>query len=182
VVQSALGTLVPGVYLGALTLLFGDGSPAQVVNVLFLVVRPTGSVTPARGAQAGLLEPQTHSGYVPTQLFATHRTLGTNFASPVGWASTIEAQVADDCGHAVPDATVVARFSNGDPQVVLNSLRNGLYLGTWRPATPAAQVVVTLRAELPPLAPVEVRAQGAATANAAAPPAVFARAPSRCRG
>jgi uncharacterized protein (TIGR03437 family) len=77
--------------------------------------------------------------------------------------------VADDCGHAVADATVVARFSNGDPVALLTSLRNGLYVGTWRPANPAGQVVVTVRAELPPLAPVEVQAQGQVNANAAAP-------------
>lgn len=172
VVQPSLGSFSPGVYRSFLTLAPGDGSP-QVVSVLFLVVRQTGSVTPARGAQAGLIEPQSHSACVPTQLFASHRTLGTSFSSPIGWPNTIEAQVVDDCGHAVPDATVVARFSNGDPPVVLNSLRNGIYVGTWSPATAAMQVLVTLRAELPPLTVAEVTAQGSTGATSASP-AVFA--------
>ena len=81
--------------------------------------------------------------------------------------------MADDCGNAVPNATVVARFSNGDPLVVLTSLRNGLYVGTWRPVNSTGQVTVTVRAELPPLAPVEVQAQGSVSANATAP-ALFA--------
>ncbi|OFW40135.1 MAG: hypothetical protein A3J28_06665 [Acidobacteria bacterium RIFCSPLOWO2_12_FULL_60_22] len=210
VVQPTLGSFAPGVYRGALTFLFSDSTPAQVVNILFLVVSravagagtslPNRSAGPSpasrdrddmdgmasggellgsdgRGVDGLESEPRALAsgvgpaadGCAPTQLHATHRTLGTNFASPVGWPSTIEAQVADDCGNTVPNATVVARFSNGDPLVVLTSLRNGLYVGTWRPVNPTGQVTVTVRAELPPLAPVEVQAQGQVSANATAP-------------
>jgi uncharacterized protein (TIGR03437 family) len=77
--------------------------------------------------------------------------------------------VADDCGHAVPNAAVVASFSNGDPPLTLTSLRNGLYVGTWRPVTPAERTTVTVRASLPPLAPVEVQAQGQVSGNPSAP-------------
>ncbi len=79
----------------------------------------------------------------------------------------------DDCGGAVHDAAVVAGFSNGDPPLVLASLRDGRYVGTWRPVNSAARTTVTVRANLPPLAPVEVRAQGQVGDNPAAP-ALFA--------
>jgi uncharacterized protein (TIGR03437 family) len=78
-------------------------------------------------------------------------------------------QVVDDCGTAVPNATVVASFTNGDPPLALTSLRNGTYIGTWRPVSTSSQVVVTVRASLPPLTSAEIQARGAVGANAAAP-------------
>ena len=142
----------------------------QTVKVLFLVVGTAGV--------AGESEPHTlASGFdseaqqecAPQQLLAVHRTLGSNFASPVGFPTPIQAQVVDDCGEAVGNATVVASFSSGDPPLVLASLRNGIYAGTWVPTTQMALVTVTVRASLPPLADAVVQAQGAVQANPTAP-------------
>jgi uncharacterized protein (TIGR03437 family) len=102
-------------------------------------------------------------------LHAVHRTLGSSFSAPVSWPSPIEVQVMDDCGTAAANATVVASFTNGDPPLALTSLRNGTYIGTWRPSGAATQVVVTVRASLPPLVAAEIQARGAVGANAAAP-------------
>ena len=173
-VQPSLGSLTPDVYRAALTLLFADGSPAQTVNILFLVVGAAGA--------AGESEPRTLArGFdsdaqqqcAPQQLLPVHRTLGNNFASPVGWPSPIEVQVVDDCGEAVGNATVVASFTSGDPPLVLASLRNGIYVGTWQPVNSTAQVTVTVRASLPPLADAVVQAQGTVQANPTVP-ALFA--------
>jgi len=169
-VQPALGSLARGLYQAGLTLLFGDGT-MQTVNILFVVT--------ARSATAGLVGVPAGIGdgtvafdsttCVPSRLYAVHRSFGGNFSSVAGWPSGVEVQVTDDCGVAVPYATVVASFTNGDPPLVLNSLRNGTYTGTWRPGSAAAQVIVTVRASLPPLAAAEIQARGAVGANASAP-------------
>ena len=164
--QPSLGSLVPDVYRAALTLVFADGSPAQPVNILFLVVGAAGAAgesephTSARG-----FDSETQQECAPQQLLAVHRTLGSNFASPVGFPTPILTQVVDDCGEAVRNATVVASFSSGDPALVLASLRNGIYSGTWVPATQAGLVIVTVRASLPPLADAMVQAQVTVQAN-----------------
>jgi len=167
-VQPTLGSLAAGVYRGALTFLFADGSSSQVVDVLFVVV----------GGQAGAAgrEPwwdaeadADTATCTPQRLQAVHRSLGSNFSSPAGWPSPIEVQVVDDCGAPATAATVVASFSNGDPPLPLASLRNGTYVATWRPGTASGQVVVTVRAIQPPLAQAEVQARGSVGANATAP-------------
>jgi uncharacterized protein (TIGR03437 family) len=155
--QPAIGSLTPGIYRGAMTLLFADGS-LHNVNVLLVVVA---AAAEANGAVA--------APCVPSRLLAVHRTLGSSFASPVGWATQIEAQVADDCGNAISNATVLATFSNGDAPLVLNSFRNGIYSGTWRPVNPAAQTTVTLRASLAPLQAAELQTLGQVSANPTVP-------------
>ena len=172
-VQAGLGTLEPGVYRGAMTLLFSDGSPTQVVDILFLIVRAPAPASLVRDgprtATDGFVPLQAGDSCVPQQLLAVQRSLGTNFASPVGWPTLVELQLIDDCGNAVPDASVVAGFSNGDPPLVLTGIANGIYIGTWNPVGSTAQVTVTIHAERPPLPAVQVQAQGQVSANPAAP-------------
>ena len=105
----------------------------------------------------------------PNKLYAMLRTTVGGFSSPAGWPTPMEVQVVDDCGTSVPNATVVAAFSTGEPVLVLTSLRNGIYTGTWRPIKPAADVTITVRADLPPLAAAEIRARGGVPENARAP-------------
>jgi uncharacterized protein (TIGR03437 family) len=167
-VQPTLGSLSPGVYRAALTLLFADGSPAQTVNILFLVVGGAGAVAawfdgPSEAGAAAA------AACVPARLHAVHRSLAGNFVASVGSPSPIEVQVVDDCGSAVANATVVASFTNGDPSLPLASLRNGSYVATWRPQNAAAQVTATVRANLPPLASVELPLQGLVRDNPSAP-------------
>ncbi len=163
VVQPNLGSFAPGVYRGQLAFAFSDGSPTQRVGILFLVVAGAvgagilssnevqvpryarddndgmvglGPLAYARGSEGRAVD-----GCAPERLLAVHRTLAGNFASRVGWPAPMEVHVVDNCGGAVSNATVVASFSNGDPPLVLASLRNGLYVGTWRPSTAGGQVM-----------------------------------------
>jgi len=162
-IQPTLGALKPGQYRGSLTLVFNDGTPAQVVNVLFVVV----PAAPAAADGDGV--PGAFETCVPQKLLAVFRNLANNFASSVGYPNTLEAQVVDDCGSAVANATVVASFSNSDPPVALVSLGNGIYSGNWRPINQTGRVTVTMRALLPPLQAAEVTAQGAISQNPTAP-------------
>ena len=180
VVQPTLGNLATGVYRGQLAFQFSDlDNPSQVVpsqgvGILFLVVGTAGATggSEPRTLASGF-DSEAQQECAPQGLLAVHRTLGINFASPVGWPSPIEVEVVDDCGDAVKTATVVASFSSGDPPLTLASLRNGHYVGTWRPVNSTAQVTVTVRASLPPLTDAVVQTQGQVQANPTAP-ALFA--------
>jgi len=149
-VGPALGKLAGGIYRGALALLFGDGS-SQTVNILFLVTR-------SGAAAAALRNTPQEAGpdCVPSRLLAQIRSASSKLGEPIGYPTLLEAQVVDDCGVAAPNAVVIASFSNGDPPLVLTSLRNGIYMGTWRPLSQAAQVTVIIRAMQPPLLPADV--------------------------
>ena len=164
VVQPDVGKLSPGEYRASLTYMFDDGSPAQAVDIYFLVVGSTVSASSFSEAAA--------AGCTARKLIAVDRSLGPNFAAQVGAASGLEVQVADDCGNAVSDATVVANFSNGDAPVSLSYLRDGIYTGTWRPGKAGATVTVTLRASLGSLPSLEILRQGKVEEGAKIP-AVF---------
>jgi uncharacterized protein (TIGR03437 family) len=56
----------------------------------------------------------------------------------------------------------------------LTSLRNGTYVGTWRPSKAGAQVIIRVRAGLPPLAPVDLPSVQLNVASNASAPAVNA--------
>ena len=172
-VQPTLGSLARGEYRGSLTLLFDDGSPSQVVNVLFVVAPVAQASSLWQVAQASSLWSSDADAdtatCAPKKLYAMLRTTVGGFSSPAGWPTPMEVQVVDDCGTSVSNATVVAAFSTGEPVLVLTSLRNGIYTGTWRPIKAGADVTITVRAELAPLAAVEIRARGGVPENARAP-------------
>ncbi len=180
VVQPALGTLPAGQYRGALTLLFADGS-AQTVSVLFLVVGGSvNSGVQVAGESGGELRldgagesAQPAAGCVSQTLFPVDRSLGSSFSSPVSYPRQLEVYVADNCGNPVPNATVIASFSNGDPPIALISLQNGIYSGTWQPATPAAQVVITETVSLAGLPSQTLQISGQAPDSPSAP-AIYA--------
>jgi uncharacterized protein (TIGR03437 family) len=163
-VEPVLGKLAAGVYRGTLALLFGDGS-SQTVNILFLAVAGSMRTAAAGGAAAAC---------VSQQLFGAHRTLGSASSAAVGWPTLIEVRVVDNCGTPASDATVVASFSSGDPPLPLTSLRNGTYVGTWRPSKAGAQVVIRVRGALPPLTPVDLPSVQLNVASNASAPAVNA--------
>jgi uncharacterized protein (TIGR03437 family) len=146
-VQPNLGSLRAGQYRASVTLLFSDGSPSQVVNVLFVVVAPLMAATAQSidGGQESTVEP-----CVAGRVLTIIRSPGLRFAQTVGLPLNLEVQVTDDCGQPVTNATVVATFTNGDAPLNLANLRNGLYAGTWRPAI-AATTSITVGALAPPL-------------------------------
>ncbi len=155
-----LSGLSAGVYRGGMTVLFSDGSPSQVVDILSVVV-PGSSAPSQEGGPAA-------AGCTPQRLQMVQQTLSSNFGTPVGYPTSLQAQVVDDCGNAVANATVLAAFSNGDPPVSLVTLGNGTYVGNWQPAR-VGQVIISFRALLPPLTPAATQSQGSVGANPGAP-------------
>jgi len=168
-VGPGLGKLAAGIYRGALALLFGDGS-SQTVNILFLVTRSGAAASDVSALRNTLQE--AGPDCVPSRLLAQIRSASSKLGEPIGFPTLLEAQVVDDCGVAAPNAVVVASFSNGDPPLVLTSLRNGIYMGTWRPLSQAAQVTVIIRAMQPPLLPADVTMR-ASVVTAGGLPVIF---------
>jgi uncharacterized protein (TIGR03437 family) len=130
--------LARGIRRGVLTLLFQDGSIANVNIILVLIGGASGSTVSGR---------RFAEGCTPSMLLPVISSLGTNFTVPAGWPSTVEARIVDDCGDPLVDGSVVATFSNGDPPVPLVSLKNGRWIRTWVPReTDVSQVTVTIAA------------------------------------
>jgi len=159
-VQPALGSLAPGVYFGALTLLFDDNT-LQAVDVLFVV---TPAVRPQRSGRSDA------DGCVAQQLYAAMRSLNDSFTVPAGSPTQLQVLVKDDCDAPAPGATVLATFSNGDTPLALASLGNGLYEGAWRPLK-AGPVSITVRATTA-LASTQKRVEGQVGAASSNLPAV----------
>ena len=141
--------LAPGVYKGAVQLLFSGSAPAQNVDVLFQLI-------PAAIATEGRMLPNA-AICAPRSLALTGRILRPAFSVPTGFPTTVEVEVRDDCGNTIPNdgnatpATVVSAFNNGDGQVTLVHVGNGdvgrgVYQGTWTPQHNTAQVTVTTTA------------------------------------
>jgi uncharacterized protein (TIGR03437 family) len=153
--------LTAGVYRGEVTVASVDA--AQTLPVTFIVTdaasEPVSSKLRAAACSANRMAVGTTG-------------LTNNFTVPAGWPATLTVEVRDNCGAAVSNATVVARFSNGDPPMTLDADDvTGVYSGTWQPGTPLEQANVTisaLNAEFP-----EARAALIGTVKENQVPALF---------
>jgi uncharacterized protein (TIGR03437 family) len=131
--------LQPGsVQYGTITLQF-DGGLAKTLAVL-LVVAPANTSSERFGLQAG----NCSSPKLEIQL----RAPANSFNAVLGQATTIEAQIVDDCGNLIgptnlKSASVTASFSNKDNDITLNHIGNGIWTGSWKPvnATPGVAAV-----------------------------------------
>jgi len=86
-----------------------------------------------------------------TELQAVSTVLPNNFVSLLGWPVPIMVRVVDNCNNAITGATVVATFAGADyAPLVLKSLRDDLYTGTWVPLS-NKPVRVTIKVLSPPL-------------------------------
>jgi uncharacterized protein (TIGR03437 family) len=85
---------------------------------------------------------------VPAKLVVAPSYPLSYFRKWVDWPVDIQAVVFDDCGNAVPDASVSASFSNGDPAKLLapRDSAAGRYAATWIPVSPGESQSITLRA------------------------------------
>jgi hypothetical protein len=166
IVSADLTGLMAGVYPGVIQFVFGDGSVQQVA--LVLIVTAPGATSSARTG----LRAATASGCTPTQLIPVSTGLGQSFTEVAGWPSALIIQVVDDCGSPMGPGTVVASFSNGDPELSLVSLGGGIWSGTWEPRSiaAAASVVITVQAQsLQPVLTGTVQISGTLNPNQSAP-------------
>ena len=156
-------SLKPGVYRGVANLSLSS-TDVRSVNVTALVLTPRPSqLAAASGAGPAL------AGCTPANLVPTHTGMTANFSSPAGWPTPMSVRVVDNCGDPVISGSVVARFSNGDPSLVLrlSNPKEGTYSGTWVPTNSAAQVNVSANVNAPGFPPTQIELIGKVPANRA---------------
>jgi len=69
-----------------------------------------------------------------------------DFTIVAGWPIAMEAEILNDCGTPLTAGLVTAEFSNGDPPLALEPLRDGRWVATWAPLRESITTSVTLRA------------------------------------
>jgi uncharacterized protein (TIGR03437 family) len=76
-------------------------------------------------------------------------TLNQAFTVSAGFPVGLAVQSMDDCGSPQTSGSVKVGFSNGDPPVVMTSLNNGMWQGTWatRQSSVADTVALTITAQ-----------------------------------
>lgn len=118
----------------------GGGEPAatQRLDARLLVPRAAGA------ALSGLARRQ--GACAPTQFVPVLRRPSLDFSIVAGFPLVIEAEIFDDCGMPFTSGSVTAEFSNGDPLLALEPLRDGRWVATWAPLREATAANITLRA------------------------------------
>jgi uncharacterized protein (TIGR03437 family) len=140
IIQPALRNLEPGVRRGVVTFQVQEDGSIRTVNLLS-VVAPAGSGPKSERTAASCPAPA---------LRVESTALRDGFSVRVGEAVTVEVKAADECGNLLTPlaggtgAQVVARPENGDPQVTLAHIGNGVWRGTWRPVRAVANMRMTV--------------------------------------
>lgn len=149
-VSVSAGSLPPGIYYGA-------------VHVSMNAAMRTVPVTMVLSA----------ANCNPTKLAISQTGLVNNFSIATGLPATLTAQINDDCGNPVSNASVVAAFSNGDPPISLRGdLTSNIYSATWQPGGVAPLVTIAIRATAGTFNPAAVQYTGAVNDNSSPPPAL----------
>jgi len=138
-VTPQIAGLLPGVYQGALSLAFSDGSLRSIA--IRLILAPAGSGSTADGPTAAI------AGCTPKSLVPLFTTLTGGFGLPAAWPQAIVVRVADDCGNALTSGSVVVSFSNADSPLRLTSSNDGRWSGTWSPVHSTSSAILTADAE-----------------------------------
>jgi len=142
VIQPTLSGLPSGVRRGVVTFQIQEDGSVRTVNLLSVVAPPDAGNKSERGA-ASCPQPS---------LRVESTSLRDGFSVRVGEAVTVEVKAADECGNLLTPlaggtgAQVVARPENGDPQVTLAHIGNGVWRGTWRPVRAVASTRLTIAA------------------------------------
>ena len=173
-VQPDAAGLPAGVYTGTVSVALSTGR--RLDASVALVLAAVG--TTLSSSQAGTTPTRADAGWdgaaqecQPTEVAVVETLLSGNFALSVGFPRALLAQVVDDCGQPVTNATVTTSFSTGDPTLVFNNHGDGRYSKTWVPSREANSVIVTMQARVPELP--EARIQFAGKVQQAGGPLVF---------
>ena len=159
------GSLPPGIYYGSVNVSMNGA--LRTVNVTLVVTTVASAQLPSAASSSAA------ATCAPSKLAITQTGLVNNFSVPAGWPATLIAQVNDDCGSAVPNASVVANFSNGDAPVSLRGdSSSNIYSATWQPGAVLPSMTITVRATSATLAQAVQQYAGAVNQNSSAPPAL----------
>lgn len=140
VIAPSLATLTPGVRRGVVTFQVQEDGSVRTVNLLSVVAPP----------DAGDKSERSAANCAAPTLRVESTGLRDAFSVRVGEAVTVEVKAADECGNLLTPlaggsgAQVIARPENGDPQVVLAHVGNGVWRGTWRPVRATTNTRLTI--------------------------------------
>lgn len=155
-IQANPSSLSSGIYTGQVTVSIAGDS--ETLNVTLILTDAASEAIPSSARTAIC---------APGQLVVSSTGLPSNFTVPAGWPATLSVDVRDNCGSLVTNATVVARFSNGDPPLPLvQEGSTGTYSATWQPRSAGAQTNVTVDALTGALGAASVTMVGSVAANA----------------
>jgi uncharacterized protein (TIGR03437 family) len=148
VVQPFTRGLPQGTYSATITVQFSNGRVSRIgVSVIIGATGAAAAVAPLR-SRARLGEPSDSNNCTPSKLLPTLTTLAASFQVSAGWPVALGVTVKDDCGAVLDSGSVTVTFSNGDPPVVMQSLQDGRWEGTWSTQrTLTSQVTLKLHAE-----------------------------------
>jgi uncharacterized protein (TIGR03437 family) len=127
VVQPDFTSLAPGTYTGTLQLSFPGFNKS--VNIL-AIVSGSSATSSAREPRPELAPRASCS---PQQLNLQVAAPSQGFSYTLFQSVTVGVAIADNCGSPVVNGTVMASFSNGDPDLKLLSKGGGSWTGTWIP-------------------------------------------------
>jgi uncharacterized protein (TIGR03437 family) len=140
------GLASAGVYNGAVTLQFSDGT-VSAVEVSVIVSSTTAAGGSASNRKATADQSGAATSCAPTKLVPALTTLGQTFTVSAGWPAALIVNVKDDCGNPMPaTGSVMVNFSNGDPPLSLLSQGGGSWESTWVTGNPATGVTLTILA------------------------------------
>ena len=147
VVQPITTGLGSGVYNGAVTLQFSDGT-VSAVKVSVIVSNTTAATGSARSTKAKSARSEdAGTNCTPSKLLPALTTLGQTFTISAGWPTALAVNVKDDCGTPMPaTGSVMVNFSNGDPALLLQSQGGGSFENTWSTGKSATGVTLTILA------------------------------------
>jgi uncharacterized protein (TIGR03437 family) len=152
--------LAAGIYSGEVDI--SMSGVLRSVNIT-LIVQPAAGPVSARAVPAA-------ANCTPAKLALTEIGLANNFGVPAGWPAALTVQLNDDCGNAVPNGSVTASFSNGDPPLMLRGSQPGAYSATWQPGVVSSQMAVTIQAQAGQLTPATTQLIGSINNNPNKPP------------
>ena len=133
-----------GIYRGTITATPSAREP-QEIQVL-LIVLPVAAAVVTRADTA--LE-----GCTPLQMALSSTTVGNGLNAPVSFPQLLLAQVVDNCGEGVEDATVVATVEG--ISISMPSVDDGFYSGTWTLLTSSGSTTLTFSVLHPVFAAVQ---------------------------
>jgi uncharacterized protein (TIGR03437 family) len=134
-----------GVYKGQINIAMSGVLQTKDVT---LVVLPGSGFTQTLGEQS--LAGSRDATCTASHLALTLGNLTTSFDLPAQFPAMISVQLTDNCNSPVPNATVVASFSNGDvPLRLYGDGVTNIYSDTWQPGVVEPNMSVTIRANAP---------------------------------
>jgi uncharacterized protein (TIGR03437 family) len=138
VLVQPLGDFSAGSRSAVLTFQFSDGR-VQTAKVTVISAPDASAMSSTPGGATSV-----PAGCTPTTLMPTVSTLGNAFSVSAGWPVALAASARDDCGNPHTSGSVTVSFSNGDPPLSLQSLKDGTWQATWQTRS-NSQSAVTLQ-------------------------------------